>query len=235
MTMLTVVQHFCRRTNLTVPTTVYGSTDDQVLQIMAILEEEGNELSGRGDWQELTNEAVHTTLAAESQGTITSIASNNFRYIKSNTAWDRSSNLPLIVTDGVDWQEVKGSVSTNPRYSVRIRGGNLISNPAPSAGDTWAFEYITWNWLTDTNDANDAQYFAADSDKILLPEPIILMGLRWRWKKEKGLDYEEDFNTYEGMVKDALGREGMNKNLNMGNGPRDAKPGYGINQGNWNL
>ena len=216
MTLLTVVQRFCKRTNIASPSTVYGSTDPQITQIMALLEEEGGELSGRGDWQALTNEATHTTVATESQGAITTIASNGFRYIKNDTLWDRDLQWPIRVINDGDWQATKAFGINGPRYHVRIRGGNLLSNPVPTAGLTWAFEYITWNWITDTNDANDAQYFAADTDKILLPEAIVMMGLRWRWKKEKGLDYEEDFNTYESMVVDALGREGIKSTLNMG-------------------
>ena len=46
MTMLSTIQNFCRRTNIPVPTTVYGSTDPQVLQLMAILEESGEMVGG---------------------------------------------------------------------------------------------------------------------------------------------------------------------------------------------
>jgi len=46
MTLLAVVQKFCKRTNISSPTTVYGSTDPQIIQIMSLLEEEGNDLSG---------------------------------------------------------------------------------------------------------------------------------------------------------------------------------------------
>ena len=81
MSLLTIVQRFCRRTNLTVPATVYGTSDPQIRQIMSLLEEEGNDLSGRGDWNELTFQATHTTTAAEDQGDIDSIATNGYRYI----------------------------------------------------------------------------------------------------------------------------------------------------------
>lgn len=235
MTLLSTVQRFCNRTGISSPTTVYGTTDPQITQILALLEEEGNDLSGRGDWEVLTNEATHTTVATESQGAISTIASNGFRYIKNNTIWDRSLKLPVYVISQSDWQAIKAFAVTGPRYHARIRGGNLIANPTPTAGNTWAFEYISWNWITDTNDANPAEYFTADTDKILLPEPIIMMGLRWRWKKEKGLDYEEDFNTYEGLVLDALGRDGMKGNLNMGQRMKEASPGIVTSQGNWDL
>lgn len=38
MTMLSVVQSFCRRTGVPFAGTVYGSNDDQVLQMLALLE-----------------------------------------------------------------------------------------------------------------------------------------------------------------------------------------------------
>jgi hypothetical protein len=235
MTILATVQRFCRRTNITVPGTVLGSTDPQILQVLALLEEEGNDLSGRGSWQAITLEATHTTVATESQGDINTIASGNFRYVKNNTIWDRTENLPVIVIDGPDWQAEKGFASTSPRYRARIRGNNLIVTPTPVAGNTWAFEYVSWNWILDTNGTTRKQYFTADTDTVLLPEPIIQMGLRWRWKKEKGFEYAEDFRTYEMMVADAFSRDGIRRNLNMGSKPEMGSPKIVVNQGNWPL
>lgn len=215
MSLLTVVQRFCKRSGIASPSTVLGSTDPQVIQILGLLEEEGNDLSGRGDWQELMSEAIHITTASENQGDIKVIASNGFRYIVNGTVWDRTLHLPLFVMGKRYWQTIKSFSANGPRYHIRIRGGQLLSNPVPEAGHTWAFEYVSWNWISLTNGSR-VQYFVNDTDDILLPEPIIMMGLRWRWKKEKGLSYEEDFSTYEAMVKDALGREGLKSTLDMG-------------------
>ena len=231
MSLLTTVQRFCRRTNITVPATVIGTTDSQIAQIYALLEEEGNDLSGRGSWQTLTLEALHTTVATESQGCIEDIADQGFRYIKNDTIWDRTENLPILVIDGPDWQAEKGFAETSPRYRARIRGDELIATPTPVAGNTWAFEYVTWNWIN----SNQKQYFTSDSDTIDLPEPVIQMGLRWRWKKEKGLEYGEDFRTYEKMVEDALGREGIKKVLYQDRPSRTRSPKIVVNQGNWPL
>lgn len=235
MTMLATIQRFCRRTNITVPTSVIGTTDPQVAQIYAMLEEEGADLSGRGAWQVLTLEATHTTVATESQGSIETIASDGFRYVKDNTIWDRTENLPVIVIDGPDWQAEKGFASTSPRYRARIRGNQLLVTPTPVAGNTWAFEYVTWNWILDTDGSTRKQYFTADTDTILLPEPVVQMGLRWRWKKEKGFEYAEDFRTYEMMVADALSRQGLQRNLNMAGDDRSQSPHIYVNQGNWPL
>jgi hypothetical protein len=237
MTMLTVIQNFCRRTNLPVPATVYGSTDSQVLQLMALLEEEGNDLAARGSWQGLTFEASHTSLALEDQGAIATIASNGFRYILNETLWDRTSRLPVSgPMDSKDWQMMKALVATGPRYRHRIRGGKLLVNPAPPAGDAWYFEYVSQNWILGVDGVTYKQYFTLDTDTILLPETLVLMGLRWRWLREKGLDYAELFNTYEAQVKDALGRDGGKPRLYADQeNYRGPKPGIYVPQGSWSV
>jgi hypothetical protein len=234
MTMLAAIQHFCRRSGIPRPTTVYGSTDSQVLQVMALLEEEGNDLSLRNDWQALTFEASHTSLATEDQGAIATIASNGFRHIKNETIWNRSTQIPLYgPMDAAEWQAVKGITSTGPHYQYRIRGGRLIVNPTPTAGDSWYFEYVSKNWILGADGVTYKQYFTLDTDTFLLPEELLMMGLRWRWKKEKGLDYAEDFRTYETQVNDIIGRDGGKKRLRMDTASPDVGPKVFVAAGNW--
>lgn len=235
MTMLTTVQRFCRRKNLEVPSTAYGSTDPKVIQIMNLLEKEGNDLAKRGEWNELKNEATHTTVATESQGAIATIASNGFQQIVNDTLWDRTLKTPLTLLNDVEWQAQKGFSTTSPKYSVRIRGGLLIANPVPTAGNTWAFEYISKNWILGADGATYKQYFTLDTDTLLLPEELLTLGLEWRWLKEKGLDYAEDFRTYEMQVNQALGSNGLKKHINMSGGRTDSKPAVGVAQGNWSV
>lgn len=237
MSLLSLVQNFCRRTNLPVPNTVYGTTDTQIQQIMSLLEEIGNDMASRGSWQGLTFEANLTTLALEDQGAMTSIATNGFRYMVNDTIWDRTSRLPVCgPLDGKDWQAMKALVSVGPRYRFRIRGGKLLVNPAPPAADAWYFEYVSQNWILGADGTTYKQYFTLDTDTILLPETVLLMGLRWSWKKEKGFDYAEDMRTYEMQLKDSLGRDGGKTTLYMDNtNLRGPQPGIFINPMDWPL
>lgn len=236
MTLLDIVQQFCLRTGIPKPNTVVGSADTQVLQIKALVEEEGDDLSARGDWESLTNEATHTTLATESQGSMDDLATNGFRHIKNKTIWDRTDRLPVIgPMNSREWQGLKAVVLTGPRYQFRIRGGNLIINPIPVAGQDWAFEYISENWIVSSDGMAYRSIFTHDDDELLLPDKLVLMGLRWRWMREKGLDYSELFSTYESQVKDSIGRDGGKATIHMDNTNEIATPGTFIPSGSWNI
>lgn len=237
-TLLETVVLFCQRQALPVPTTVFGSTDTQVIQAMALLQEGLENISARGAWEGLTAEASWTTLAAQSQGTIASLATNGYRYLLPRTLWDRTEKLPLLgPTSAQDWQALKAIVVTGPRYSFRLRGGLFIVTPAPPAGHTWVFEYVSENFLVALDGTTYKSEFTADTDEILLPKQIVLADLRWRWKKEKGLSYAEDFASCEAMITDALGRDGGKPVLDMGerscNG--DILPGIFVPSGSWNV
>jgi hypothetical protein len=235
MSLLTVVQQFCQRTGLTSPPDVMGSTDDQVLQIKALLEEEGNDCALRGAWQCLEREAAHTTVATESQGLITTIADDGFRWIKNQTIWDRSRNLPICgPLNDQEWQAMKALVPTGPRYLFRIRQDQLLVNPVPPAGLAWYFEYQSQNWIVDSGGTIYKSTFTQNGDETCIPESLLLMGLRWRWKKEKGFDYAEDFRTYEMQLKDALGRDGGKPVVYADNtGYRGPRPGVFVPAGSW--
>lgn len=236
MSLLTVIQSFCGRTNVPVPATVYGNTDPLIIQLYRLLEEIGNDMARRGDWNGITCEATHTSLAAEDQGAMATIASNGFRDIKNETFWDRTNKLPILgPLSAKQWQTLKGMATTGPRYHFRIRGGKLLINPTPTAGYTWAFEYISKNWILGIDGTSYRQYFLLDTDTVLVPEDVLLMGLRWSWKKEKGLDYAEDFETYENQIKDSLGRDGGKSVLSMDTSVRAAQPGIFVPDMSFNL
>ena len=235
MSLLTVIQSFCERTQLPVPATISGTNDAQVKQVRALLEEEGEALSRRGDWEGLTFEATHTTLALEDQGAITSIATNGYRYIKDETMWDRTDKLPVPQMHSTKWQRFKAVVSAAPRYNYRIRGGKLLMTPTPTAGHTLAFEYVSKNWILGVDGTTYKSAFTLDTDTFLIPEELFKLGLRWRWKKEHGLEYAEDFRDYEMQVADALGRDGGKQVIRLDGGFPTARPGIVVPEYSWPL
>jgi hypothetical protein len=99
------------------------------------------------------------------------------------------------------------------------------------------FEYVSKNFILDEDTVTYKSIFDDDDDEILLPHDIVSADLLWRWKKEKGLSYAEDFNSCEALIADALGRDGGSPVLDMGYhcGDGDILPGIWVPSGSWNV
>jgi hypothetical protein len=213
---------------LTVPTAVTTSNDQQILQLLGLLNKEGKALKDRPDegWQVLQLEATFTTVAVESQGAMATIAPNA-RYILNNTIWNRSNRRPIFgPLTPQQWQMQKGWFAQGPYSQYRLVGGDILFTPVPTAGDECYFEYGTNNWATDSTGVTGKLQFTADSDVSLLNEDLLRLGLMWRWKQVKGLDYAEDKIEYEDRVMQAMARDTPRPNLNLSRNNYQLPPLY---------
>lgn len=235
MSLLTIIQTVCNRVGVASPVSATGSTDQQIVQMIALANEEGEELAERYPWQALQTEATFVTLAAELQGTVASIATNGFRYILNDTIWNRTQQRPMYGSlTPSDWQLLKSSSVNGPFQEYRIKGGSLYLLPAPPAGETCAFEYISGNWCQSSGLTKQSAW-AMDSDTGILDEKLMTVGVIWRWKQAKGLDYAEDFRKYEIRVYEAMNRDAGKPTLMMDGSPTNRQPGVVVPSGSWPL
>lgn len=236
MSLLTLVQKACTRIGITKPTAIVSSSDEQVIQLLGLANEEGDELAARYRWQNLTKEATFTTVATESQGSITTIAGTDFRYILNDTIWDRTLRRPIFgPLIASQWQQLKAQNMQGPWYQFRIRGNLLLFIPVPTAGDSCNFEWISRNWCQDSGATTTYAAWNADTDTGLIDEDVMAMGLIWRWKAAKGLDYGEDFNKYERRVADLMAQDAGKQKLNLEGFSFDLYPGIVVPSGSWQI
>jgi hypothetical protein len=235
VSLLTIIQTVCDDIGLPRPTAVMSSSDRQIRQLLAIANREGKELAIRHQWSTMMPEAVHTTVAAELQGVMTTIAPG-YKSLIAESIWDRTQNRPIFPLSSNDWQQLKSSGITGPYPQFRIWQGNLYAFPVPSAGNTWAFEYLSKNWCIDSTGVTTRSAWAADSDTGILDEDLMQFGIMWRWLKRKGMDYSEDFRSYEAMVQDAITKDVPKKRLNMGgNRLTSSPPDAQTPEGSWSI
>jgi len=200
---------------------------------MALAIEEGVELAARYEWQALLAEATFTTLAAESQGALATIAPG-CKYIVNDTIWNRDLRRPVFgPLSAQRYQQLKAMVMAGPWYQFKIIRGNINFIPNPAAGQDCYFNYISKNWVLAADNTTTKAAFTADDDTSLLDEDLMVLGLIWRWKAAKGFNYAEDFQKYERMVMDAMGRDGSKDTLNMGDVRYDIYPGVLVPAGSW--
>lgn len=233
MSLLSVVQSASRRLGLSVPSVVAASTDNAVLQMLELLNEEGSDLSQRTDWTALATEATFTTVAAETQGSLSTIAPN-CKFIINNTIYNRTLRRPVFgpLSEQL-WQQRKAMFISGPWNQFRVRNNQIIFIPVPTAGQSCFFEYISRAWATDATGATQKTSFTVDTDVSRLDEEIMTMGLVWRWRSAKGLDFTSDYQKYEKAVLNAISRDGSKPVLDMNGGSGDIKPGIFVPAGNW--
>jgi hypothetical protein len=214
---------------------VNGSTDDQIKSVLAMCNEEGQELAARYAWTALQAEGTFTTLATEDQGALSTIASG-LNYIVNDTIWNRSLRRPVFgPKNQQSWQQQKAFAINGPWSSYRLKAGHLWMYPVPTAGQSCYFEYISKNWCQKSDGSVNYSEWNADTDIPLLDDQLIVLGTIWRWKALKGFEYSEDFNTYERRVTDAMSRDGGKDWLNTSNTKYDIFPGVVVPAGSWNL
>lgn len=230
MSLLTMMRSVFPRIGLSAPAQVVSSTDKTVQQVLALANEEGQELASRYTWQALIREATFTTVASETQGSITTIAGSDFDFILNETIWNRSLKRPVFGPKSPsEWQQLKAQFMNGPWNQYRIRGNDIIFLPVPAAGQDCYFEWYSKNW------AANASTWATDEDTSVLSERLMALGVIWRWKELKNLEYAEAFNKYERAVDDATARDGGKPTLNLGSGNVDIFPAVVVPSGNWGV
>lgn len=236
MSLLTIVQDVCGEMGLAIPNAVVGNNSELVAQLFRLAKREGSELSTGAsvglayDWTVLQYEATWTSTATESQGALSTLAPG-FRWIINDTVYDRTQQRqqPGPISPQV-WQWRKAATASGPYPEWRIRNATLYMYPTPTAGHSMAFEYQTSYWCADSGGTAKATW-TADSDVARLDEELIKLGLIWRWRKAKGLDYDEDFRSYQIAATNAIARDGGRPTLSMS--PERPTQTLSVPEGNW--
>jgi hypothetical protein len=196
MSLLSIVLRVCDEVGLPRPTAVATSTDQLARQLFALANTELEELSKRFDWPVLTREKTFNTVAGTTQYALPA----DYRKFISNSIYDRSAYTALRGSlSPSQWQAAQ--ISSPARTSVRIYGNPLKLNitPAPASVETLVFEYMTTNFAVSSMGAEKPLY-GSDDDSSLIDEALVRMGLKWRAKHAKGLEFSADLAEYEAVV-----------------------------------
>jgi hypothetical protein len=215
MTLLTICQNAANEIGVPSPSTVVGSTDTTNIQLLAAANREGKNLVAGYDWQTLIKEEAHTTLAAESQGDMSTIASDFLRF-SNDTMWNRTTDRKYYgPLNNSQWQRLKASVSSGITNYFRIRGNALLFHPTPPAGQSVYFEYIGKNWVITSGSSANATSYAADANTTVLDEDLITLGVIWRFLKQKGLPYDNQFQEYRLKLSEKQSKDGAKQIIRM--------------------
>lgn len=231
MTLLEIIREVCLRSGLLRPTVIMSSQDDMLTQMAALLNEVIVDLRTRFRWQGLFAEATWSALAAENQGDLATLAPG-LQLLVPRTFYNRTAGMqyePCLSPD--EWAAMR-AMALSPSYRYRLIAGSLRVFPTPTAGDVMSFEYRSSYAVRDSA-GTPKERFTADTDTCVLPSELLILGLRWRWKAEKGFAYAEEMAAYERLVAETANLDAGGRSLSMDNYSKEGQPGIVIPQGNW--
>jgi hypothetical protein len=234
MTLLTICADAADEIGITRPSSITGSQEPTDQKLFRYAKKEGRELLKRGYWQGVRQEQTFTTLAQETQ---TAMIPADFDRFVNETFWNRTRRRPLLgpVTPQ-QWQNLKAWTSSPVQDTFIIRGSDVLIDPAPPAGETLAFEYISSYYCTDSG-GTPISVWTADTDLPRLPEELFILGIKWRFLEGEGLPFENALANYEAQVRQALTGDTAKRTVNMAaRSPYGSpRPGIVVPEGDWSV
>ncbi|CEJ12085.1 hypothetical protein BN1110_02381 [bacterium YEK0313] len=190
MSLLTVCQAAARLLNQPSVSAVVTAAARTPQEFLTIALQCGEELLRRHDWGGLVRTAEFTALPATVPG--------DFERLTQGSPV-RLGRVPIrgALSDAEMNLKRSAPVTSPPRF--QLLGPVLDVAPAPAGPVT--LEYVSSFWIksADTMPVYRAT-FLADSDRSLIPEEVLLQGLVWRWKRLKGLAYQDELDQFEQAV-----------------------------------
>jgi hypothetical protein len=223
-----------RDSGITPPSVIVGSTDELAQQLLGIANTTGNEITERGDWEVLKSEATFAAIAPEQQF-ILRTQFTDFDHIIAETMWNRTRQTRVMgPLTPQTWQRLKATTVSPAALYCRIRGGALLLMGDYTAGDTLAFEYVSNKWASNSAGVAFFTEFQNDTDTVRFDDELMVLGIRWRFFRENGLEYGEAFRMYEERLHLRGSKDIPRETLSMNRTPRtDLGTGF-IPEGNWN-
>lgn len=184
ISLLDAAKQVMGSSGIDVPTGVVAASDKTMFYVAC----ETVRKLRRHVWQKTVKSATITMTTATDYA-----LASDFMFYVPDTAWSggggRPVNLPSTPTE---WTILKSGIGLNPgQFNCRFINDRLeVQNPV--SGETIRYEYASKNLLTSSG-GTAKEMWTADTDLWVLDDELFLGELKWRWKKEKGIeDWQAD-------------------------------------------
>lgn len=195
MTLLTTIIRAARQLGLTPPTAVMSSGDETWMQMVEWAQEVVDDACLRHDWR-----ALHKTQTLTGDGVTTNFAlpADYSRLAKAPALTRNGSTAGFWPIGPLDPAAYIGATTlpittATPVYQIENGFINLFT--APATGETYTLSYQSSKPIYSS--ATEVASWTLDGDTPLIPERLVLLGIVWRWKASKGLNYSEFMSSYE--------------------------------------
>lgn len=139
---------------------------------------------------------------------------SDFLNIVPDTMWVQESLWRVdFPTDPTVWAYLTASAGP-PGIWVRCRLiNNFLEFYQPQEGMVVGFEYVSNALIQDGTTGDPKQLFSQDSDVWLIDDSLLIADIKWRYKAEKGLEYQTDFKLFQDSLANFLGTQSGAKTI----------------------
>lgn len=194
MTVLSVVQDVAEEVKLSAPSAVFGSTDNDAVELRGLLKGSAERVANRRAWQALT---VLGTLTGDGTTEAFDLPSDYGWMKQGQQLWSSSFETPLTKINSRDeWLGLEVQQFDFVYNAWIIFGDQIHVKPALATGVTAKFYYQS-DKIAKAQDGTLKAAFTADTDTFRVSEKLLKLHMIWRYREKNGLPYAEDMATYE--------------------------------------
>ncbi len=190
MTLLTIAQGLAKNVGMQSPSSVVGNAARSWVEALQFANETGEELARRVDWGQLQASA---TLTGDGTNLTHSLPAGFGRLSKGAAV--KAGATPIRSLSRAEWGTLTPAQGT-PRYFL-LEGDDMTLFPYLANLATVSVSYQTKYWTS-----AGAAAFTADDQTSLIDENLFLKGLIARWRRQKGMPYQDEEAEYEAALQD---------------------------------
>lgn len=209
--VLDLIKDFCSELALAIPGSVSDQQDDQIRQIVQIANRVGNDLCREFDWQILVNQYVFST----TEGQLEYDLPTDWMRAVHSTGWDNAKRIPMYgALSPQAWAAYKAmSLGSGVDLFYRVINGRMVLVADPPNNNEVQIEYISRDWIVS---AGGGYYdrIQRDDDVVLFDANLMLEGMLLRWRKTKGLPFEE--MDYKSLLSKCKNQDVPGRVINIG-------------------
>ncbi len=195
MNVLQIAEALTTRAGLPKPSSIVGASSGIPAQTLALMQQAAADLIVFHDWNSLKKVHTFTASAQESQFNILATLPA-FKSLDADTVINLTRKIPMRPANAREHTAIRLSPSPSWHNLYRILDGNLVLPGNSIAGDEILFEYCSNAWVQDKDSAERRIAPTKNTDLVLLDDEALIRGVKWLFKKEKGLAYGEDHNDW---------------------------------------
>jgi hypothetical protein len=188
MTIIAALKELAADVGLDIPLIGLSSQSREVVELVSFANAVGLEIAGRAAWGGLTKQATITGDGTANPRTLPADA----LFLVDGVTIIRSDGESVRPLTRAEWNIPP--VMGLPRYFLK-EGLSLRLYPHLANAATVTVPYQSRNWVS-----NGTDKLAADTDTTVFPEDALLKGLIARWRRQKGMPYQDYEAEYEATL-----------------------------------